>query len=78
MLTFPISRVWIYMWKFVTPALLVFALAFMIYDSQPLTYGDYAFPRWATGLGWCLTAVSVGPTLAYFVYYLVKTWSRST
>ena len=78
MLGFPISRVWIYVWKFVTPGLLLFALGFMIYELEPLSYGDYVFPSQATGFGWFLTAVSLGPTFVYFGYSLIKTWSRST
>ena len=28
-------------------------------DYEPVMYGDYVFPGWAEGLGWCLASLSL-------------------
>jgi hypothetical protein len=52
MLNFKITRAWIYMWRFVTPAMLLFALSFMIYELDALSYRDYVFPPAVGAVGW--------------------------
>ncbi|XP_014679326.1 PREDICTED: sodium- and chloride-dependent glycine transporter 1-like [Priapulus caudatus] len=45
---------WQIMWKFVTPAILLFILFFTWIDYTPIKYASYVYPPWANGIGWML------------------------
>ncbi len=34
-------------------------MVFNIVDFTPVKYGDYEYPSWAQGLGWCFAALSI-------------------
>lgn len=51
---------------------LQFILIFSWIDMKPTQYGDYIYPEWATGVGWCLSLFSVSAipiVLVYKVYH---------
>ncbi|ESO88414.1 hypothetical protein LOTGIDRAFT_219163 [Lottia gigantea] len=54
-------RIWVYMWKYVTPIVIVFIWLFSVITLKPVTYGDYEYPPWAIGLGWSVGLVSLIP-----------------
>uniref|UniRef100_A0A182QHH5 Transporter n=1 Tax=Anopheles farauti TaxID=69004 RepID=A0A182QHH5_9DIPT len=47
-------RFWMAIWKYVTPALLVFILCFNWLQYKPVSYGRYVYPNWADFIGWTL------------------------
>ncbi len=64
--------VWKYIWLIVTPALLFFALIFMLIQLKTVTYGTYTFPSWADSFGWFLTCLSILPIPFYAVYKFIS------
>ncbi|XP_075169200.1 glycine transporter [Haematobia irritans] len=48
---------WSGMWRFVTPAALMFILIFNLVEHQPVTYADYVYPLWADAIGWVIGLV---------------------
>ncbi|VVC98652.1 unnamed protein product [Leptidea sinapis] len=50
------SQLWLYfwstMWRGITPAALIFILAFNWIEYKPATYGHYVYPMWADAVGW--------------------------
>lgn len=60
-------------WCFVTPFLLVVTLGFTIYTYTPPAVGDYDYPQWAIGLGWCFAAAPLVPIPIYLVYKIYRT-----
>lgn len=60
---------WTWMWKVITPATLFFILFFNWVEYEPLTYGDYVYPRWADVVGW---VVGIIPVLVIFGLAIVR------
>ncbi|XP_076664285.1 sodium- and chloride-dependent glycine transporter 1 isoform X2 [Andrena cerasifolii] len=50
---------WTWMWKLVTPATLLFILFFNWIEYEPLKYGDYVYPQWASIVGWVIGIIPV-------------------
>jgi len=71
-------RVWYYVWKYVTPGLLVFSIAFTVIASQPLRYGDYTFPGEWKLIGGLCTLGTVLPIALFMTCRLPYAWRRST
>ncbi|KAJ8299277.1 hypothetical protein KUTeg_023337 [Tegillarca granosa] len=44
-------------WKFISPLTLLSVLVFNLVQYKPLTLGDYVYPGWSNGLGWCLSLI---------------------
>ncbi len=63
--------VWKYVWTFISPTMLAFAIVFTLVKFEPIKYGDYVFPEWTSSIGWCLTAITLSPVPIYAVYKLV-------
>ena len=40
---------------------LQFILGFSVVSHTPVTYGDYAYPGWAVGIGWVFALCSMVP-----------------
>ena len=52
----------------------VFQAIFVFYcvDYEPITYGkSYSYPRWAEGLGFCMSFSSMVWVPAYAIYYVL-------
>lgn len=45
---------WSTMWRYITPATLVFILIFNWIEYKPASYGHYVYPLWADGVGWII------------------------
>ena len=44
---------------------------FYIFSYEPVKYGeDYAYPKWAEGMGVCMSLASMVWVPAYAIYYL--------
>ncbi|GFS19354.1 sodium- and chloride-dependent glycine transporter 1-like [Elysia marginata] len=66
------SFLWRYMWKFVTPCVILSIWMFSMATLGPVTYGDYNYPGWAIVVGWMLATVSMFPIpfmAVYQIYY---------
>uniref|UniRef100_A0AAJ7XHN7 Sodium-dependent dopamine transporter-like n=1 Tax=Petromyzon marinus TaxID=7757 RepID=A0AAJ7XHN7_PETMA len=61
---------WRICWKFVSPCFLLMVLVMSVWQSVPLTYGDYRYPGWATALGWAIAASSMALCPGYAAYKL--------
>ncbi|XP_055380801.1 sodium- and chloride-dependent glycine transporter 1 [Condylostylus longicornis] len=57
------SKCWIYfwaiMWRFITPAALLFILFFNWVEYKPAQYGNYIYPMWADAVGWIIGLLPV-------------------
>ena len=49
---------------------LQFILVFAFVDYQYPVIGDYTFPSWADGLGWCFVSISLIYIFTYAMYYI--------
>ncbi|CAG5115458.1 unnamed protein product [Candidula unifasciata] len=53
---------WKYMWKYITPGVIMFIWIFSVITLGPVTYGDnYSYPPWAIAFGWILGILAVVP-----------------
>ncbi|KAM7344241.1 glycine transporter [Cochliomyia hominivorax] len=50
---------WSIMWRFITPATLLFILFFNWVEYKPATYGQYVYPLWADAVGWIIGLLPV-------------------
>ncbi|XP_072044236.1 sodium- and chloride-dependent GABA transporter ine-like isoform X4 [Amphiura filiformis] len=46
-------------WYVLSPIFILVIMVFNIVDFNPVKYGDYEYPSWAQGLGWCVAALSM-------------------
>uniref|UniRef100_T1J119 Transporter n=1 Tax=Strigamia maritima TaxID=126957 RepID=T1J119_STRMM len=60
---------WTVMWKFLTPATLLFILIFNLVEYTPATLGNYKYPAWANAVGWVF---AVTPVVVIFVIAVHK------
>ncbi|KAI8038734.1 sodium-dependent dopamine transporter [Drosophila gunungcola] len=73
MIGFPPGRYWVVCWRFVAPIFLLFITVYGLIGYEPLTYGDYVYPRWANALGWCIAGSSVVMIPAIAIFKLLST-----
>ena len=52
-------------------------LAYNIYDTTPLSVGDYELPGWAQTLGWLMAVASVAMIPIVAVWVIYKSYSDS-
>ncbi|XP_037918246.1 sodium- and chloride-dependent glycine transporter 1 [Hermetia illucens] len=50
---------WSWMWRFITPATLLFILFFNWVEYKPASYGHYVYPFWADAVGWIIGLLPV-------------------
>lgn len=72
MIGFRPHRIWIYLWKFVTPALIVFIWLFSVITLGPVTYDGRSYPQWAIVFGWVLGVSSVIPIPALIIVQVLQ------
>uniref|UniRef100_A0A182S8C3 Transporter n=1 Tax=Anopheles maculatus TaxID=74869 RepID=A0A182S8C3_9DIPT len=53
-------RFWIAVWKYITPAMLLFILCFNWLQYRPVSYGRYIYPYWADVVGWIIALAPFG------------------
>lgn len=61
---------WSRMWKYLTPATLLFILVFNLIEYAPVKTGDYVYPMWANGVGWAIAMVPVIIIILNMLYKL--------
>ncbi|XP_012934684.1 sodium- and chloride-dependent glycine transporter 1 [Aplysia californica] len=66
------SVFWKIMWKFVTPAVVLFIWLFSVSQLEPVTYGDYEYPTWAITFGWLLGLCSIIPVPILAIHAIYK------
>ncbi|XP_059155826.1 sodium- and chloride-dependent glycine transporter 2-like [Physella acuta] len=64
---------WKYMWKYITPTVVLFIWVFSVITLTPVTYGDYSYPSWAVAIGWLLAVISVIPIPMVAMLQILKT-----
>lgn len=61
MIGFRPSPIWHYMWKYITPSIILGIWLFSVITLGPVTYDGKSYPTWALGFGWCLGVASMLP-----------------
>ncbi|XP_067663046.1 sodium- and chloride-dependent glycine transporter 1-like isoform X2 [Haliotis asinina] len=54
---------WIINWVFLTPVAILFIVVVSATQYAPAKYGDYTFPPWTEGIGWCMVVAPVAMIL---------------
>ncbi|XP_071088903.1 sodium- and chloride-dependent glycine transporter 2-like [Haliotis cracherodii] len=67
---------WIFNWVFLTPVTLLFIVIVSATQYTPANYGDYKFPQWAEGMGWCMVVAPVAMILLVMVVQIYKLGPR--
>ncbi|XP_044251782.1 sodium- and chloride-dependent glycine transporter 1 [Drosophila takahashii] len=62
---------WSIMWRYITPATLLFILFFNWVEYKPAKYGHYVYPMWADAVGWI---VGLLPVLVIFLVAFQEIW----
>ena len=63
---------WYLCWKFFAPAVMLAVFIFYCISYTPVTYGeDYKYPKWAEGMGLCMSFTSMIWVPGYAIYYLL-------
>ncbi|KMY96122.1 uncharacterized protein Dsimw501_GD11799 [Drosophila simulans] len=62
---------WGIMWRYITPATLLFILFFNWVEYKPAKYGHYVYPMWADAVGWI---VGLLPVLVIFLVAFQEIW----
>ncbi|CAH1797534.1 unnamed protein product [Owenia fusiformis] len=68
MLSKPLHPLWKWMWKYITPPVLVGIMTFTWIDFKPSNYDDYKFPVWADILGWLMSLSTILPIPMFAIY----------
>ncbi len=61
-----------YMWYFITPALLIFAIVFACINFTPISYNDKPFPMWSNWVGFGLMMISLVPIPVFAVIKYIR------
>lgn len=61
MIGFRPNPIWHYMWKFITPSIILGIWLFSVITLGPVTYDEKSYPTWALVFGWCLGVASMLP-----------------
>ncbi|KAH8254573.1 hypothetical protein KR032_011019 [Drosophila birchii] len=62
---------WGIMWRYITPATLLFILFFNWVEYKPAKYGHYVYPLWADTVGWIIGLL---PVLVIFLVAFHEIW----
>ncbi|KAK3099623.1 hypothetical protein FSP39_007129 [Pinctada imbricata] len=65
-------KIWKYMWKFVTPLVILFIWLFSVITLGPVTYDGKSYPKWAIVFGWSLGVASMLPIPIIVIYKFLK------
>jgi len=65
-------KIWVWSWIFVTPAILIFVFATVVFFSSGLSYNGVPFPDWCIAIGWLSSMVSLVIIPGYFMYKLSR------
>lgn len=66
------SFMWRIFWKFISPLVIVAIIIFSFINSEGAKYGEYTYPFWGDGIGWCITLSSILPIPIVAVIKLVN------
>ncbi|KAI0222214.1 Sodium- and chloride-dependent glycine transporter 2 [Lamellibrachia satsuma] len=70
MIGYRVGLHWWFMWKFLTPFILIVVLIYNIVDFRPLTFGAYELPAWAQAFGLLMTLAPIGMIVIVAVYQM--------
>ncbi|XP_058828909.1 sodium- and chloride-dependent glycine transporter 2-like [Topomyia yanbarensis] len=65
-------RFWTLIWKFVTPATLLFILCFNWIQYKPVSYGKYSYPEWADIVGWAIGLLPMAVVVITGLYKIIS------
>ncbi|XP_053670663.1 sodium- and chloride-dependent glycine transporter 2-like [Anopheles nili] len=68
---------WQTIWKYITPAMLLFILCFNWLQYKPVSYGRYMYPNWADILGWVLASAPFGIAVCMSIVKIRTAYSSS-
>ncbi|CAD5122053.1 DgyrCDS10504 [Dimorphilus gyrociliatus] len=71
MLGHNLSMYWIFSWKFISPALILFVFISAVVKHKSVTYGCYVYPGWAVSIGWMFALCSILVIPAVAVYSIL-------
>ncbi|XP_048238675.1 sodium- and chloride-dependent glycine transporter 1-like [Haliotis rufescens] len=60
---------WVINWVFLTPVVIVFIVIVSATQYAPANYGEYIYPPWAEGIGWCMV---VAPLVMIFLVMIIQ------
>ena len=64
---------WFLCWKYFAPAVMISVFIFYVISYEPVTYGtDYKYPKWAEGMGMCMSFASMMWVPIYAIYYVAS------
>lgn len=69
--------IWKYMWRFVTPGVILGIWLFSVITLGPVTYDGKSYPTWAIVLGWLLGLISIVPIPLMMVIQIRSTEGKS-
>ncbi|XP_046542266.1 sodium- and chloride-dependent glycine transporter 2-like [Haliotis rubra] len=67
---------WIINWAFLTPVAILFIVIVSATQYTPANYGDYIFPPWAEGIGWCMVVAPVAMILLVMIIQIIRLGPR--
>ncbi|CAH1785348.1 unnamed protein product [Owenia fusiformis] len=62
---------WRICWKVISPVVIVAILIFSFVKYSGAKYGEYIYPGWADGIGWCMGLASIVPIGVVALYTLL-------
>ena len=66
------NKFWYLCWKYFAPAVMILVFIFYVISYTPVTYGhNYKYPKWAEGMGFCMSLASMVWVPGYAIYYLL-------
>ncbi|XP_046355115.2 sodium- and chloride-dependent glycine transporter 2-like isoform X1 [Haliotis rufescens] len=67
---------WVVTWAFLTPLSLLFIVIMSATQYTPANYGDYRYPPWAEGIGWCMVVAPLAVILLVMVIHVYRLGPR--
>jgi len=64
---------WHYCWLIFAPVVMGGVFFYYIYSYQPVTFGDYVYPKWSEAMGLCISFSSMIWVIAYAIYFMMTT-----
>ncbi|XP_069117763.1 sodium- and chloride-dependent creatine transporter 1-like [Argopecten irradians] len=65
------NKLWMILWKFVTPFLCFGLWLIGVINHQPVSYGSTAYPGWSIGIGWIIAFLPLIP-IPVTMYIILK------
>ncbi|XP_067663048.1 sodium- and chloride-dependent glycine transporter 2-like [Haliotis asinina] len=67
---------WVINWVFLTPVAILFIVIVSATQYSPAKYGNYTFPPWAEGIGWCMVVAPLAMILIVMLVQIIRLGPR--